>query len=325
MPKPLRGSGPKQGRFGMSSSSFKVSFEGEALSDGEIDVRDLAPALLSLGDLIQAANKALNGDRAHVSLKMKATEKGSFVALLSVDMSILGAVTDLLDAIVEHPDRTVAADQLMDLIIKGGSIVGGAGLGLIGILKFLRGKRPDSIETKENGPTVIIHNNVEVVVDPRTLMLMKDVATREAIEKFADRALGIPDVSAVVLGDAKDPREVVLTKKDRVAFLVPEPVEDETLTDISEREMWLKIVTSAFRDGYKWRLSDGGEKPFTATIEDADFVNAVMEAKISLSANDTLKCLVKEEQKLGPSGLTKDITVLRVLEHIPGAKQMKLL
>lgn len=309
----------------MSSSSFKVSFEGEALSDGEIDVRDLAPALLALGDLIQSANRALNGDRAQVSLKMKATEKGSFVALLSVDMSILGAVTDLLDAISTNPDRVVAADQLMDLIIKGGSILGGGGLSLFAVLKFLRGKRPDKIETKDGGPTVIVHNQVEVVIDPKTLVLMKDVATREAIEKFTDKALGIPDVSTVTLGDTEEPQEVVLTKADKGAFVVPEPVEDETRVEVSEREVWLRIITSAFRDGYKWRLSDGGEKPFTAAIDDADFANAVMEGKISLSANDTLKCLVREEQKLDPTGLSKDITVLKVLEHIPGAKQMKLL
>lgn len=309
----------------MSSSSFKVSFEGEALSDGEIDVRDLAPALLALGDLIQSANRALNGDRAQVSLKMKATEKGSFVALLSVDMSLIGAVTDLLDAIAENPDLMVAADQLMDLLIKGGTVIGGGALSLFAVLKFLRGKRPDGIEVNEGGATVIVHNHVEVVVDPKTLILMQDVATREAIDKFADKALGIPEVSSVVLGYTEEPQEVVLTKADRKAFVVPEPVEEDTRTEVSEREVWLKIILSAFRDGYKWRLSDGGEKPFTAAIEDAGFANAVMDGKISLSANDTLKCLVREEQKLGPTGLSKDVTVIKVLEHIPGAKQMKLL
>ena len=256
---------------------------------------------------------------------MKATERGSFVALLSVDMSLIGAMTDLLDAISTNPDRVVAADQLMGLILKGGSIFGGGVVGLFAVLKFLRGKRPDKIKTQEGGPTVIVHNQVEVVIDPKTLVLMKDVATREAIEKFTEKALGIPDVSSVTLGDTNEVQEVVLTKADRGAFVIPEPLDDETRVEISEREMWLKIVTSAFRDGYKWRLSDGGEKPFTADIEDADFANAVMEGKISLSANDTLKCLVREEQKLGPAGLSKDITVVRVLEHIPGAKQMKLL
>ncbi|PTV93346.1 hypothetical protein C8J27_1183 [Rhodobacter aestuarii] len=107
--------------------------------------------------------------------------------------------------------------------------------------------------------------------------------------------------------------------------MMPALEDDETLTETSQREVWLRIVVSAFRDGYKWRLSDGGEKLFTATMEDTDFVNSVMDGKVSLSANDTLKCLIREDQKLGPSGLSKDVTVLRVIEHIPGAKQMKLI
>jgi hypothetical protein len=55
-------------------------------------------------------------------------------------------------------------------------------------------------------------------------------------------------------------------------------------------------VTSAFRDGYKWRFSDGGEKPFTGDVEDAAVLNEVTEGKVSLAANDTLRCLIREEQ-----------------------------
>lgn len=308
----------------MSSSSFRVSFQGEALEAGEIDVRDLAPALLALGDVVQAANKAINGDRTQVSLKMRATEKGSFVALLSLDMSLIGAVTDLLDAVSAHPDRVVAADQLMDLLMKGGSIVGTGLAGLLAVLKITRGKRPDKIETKPDGTTVIVHNNTEINIDPRTLALLQDVATREAVEKFAQKSLNIPDVARVVISDG-DADGVELGKGDQAALMMPAPEEEETRTEASEREVWLRIVVSAFRDGYKWRLSDGGEKPFTAAMEDIDFVNSVMDGKVSLSANDTLKCLIREEQKLGPNGLSKDVTVIRVLEHIPGAKQMKLI
>ena len=53
----------------MSSSSFRIAFEGEPFAEGEIDVNDLAPALLALGEVIQAANRALNGDRADARLK----------------------------------------------------------------------------------------------------------------------------------------------------------------------------------------------------------------------------------------------------------------
>jgi hypothetical protein len=43
----------------MSDTNFKVIFRGPAVDDGEIDVRDLAPALLALGDVFQAASDIL--------------------------------------------------------------------------------------------------------------------------------------------------------------------------------------------------------------------------------------------------------------------------
>ncbi len=121
----------------VSSSSFRIAFEGEPFAEGEIDVNDLAPALLALGDVIQAANRALNGDRADARLKIRATNEGCFEAFLSIDVSMVDAIKDILDTVVDDPDRVVAADQLLDLLIKGGEIVGGTILGLFAAVRML--------------------------------------------------------------------------------------------------------------------------------------------------------------------------------------------
>ena len=42
----------------MSSTEFSVAFQGAPFENGEIDVNDLAPALLALGDVVQPANVA---------------------------------------------------------------------------------------------------------------------------------------------------------------------------------------------------------------------------------------------------------------------------
>lgn len=39
----------------MSSTSFQVVYDGPALEGSTIDVRDLAPALLAFGDVIEQA------------------------------------------------------------------------------------------------------------------------------------------------------------------------------------------------------------------------------------------------------------------------------
>lgn len=309
----------------MSSSSFRIAFEGVPFENGEIAVSDLAPALLALGEVIQSANKALNGDRAEARLKLRATNVGSFEAVLSVDVSMLDAIKDMLDAVVDNPERLVAATDLLELLLKAGTVVGGTVYGLFHAVKFLKGKKPEKVEDRSDGFTAITVNHTTIIVDKRTVTLLQDLQTREALETFSDKALSIEGVEALRIGDKGVEATLVLTPSDRVSFQVPTPTDDDTRIEIVEREVLLKIVTSHFRDGYKWRFTDGGEKPFTADIEDVVFLNSVLEGKLSLSANDTLRCRIREEQRLTITGLTKEIKVLDVVEHIPGARQLKLI
>ena len=220
----------------MSKATFKVAFDGAGLSEGEIDVRDLAPALLALGDVVQAANRALNGDRADARLKMKATRQGSFEALLAVDVSILGAIGDLLDAVAANPDRVTAADSLLDLLIKGGGAIGGGAAGLLAVLKWLGGKRPDRVETRPDGAAVIEHNQTTVVIDARTLILLNDESTRKAVDRFAEKSLSSPAVDTVRIEDVDGRTQVQLSDKDRSALTMPEPIaEAEDLPPLNAR------------------------------------------------------------------------------------------
>jgi hypothetical protein len=50
------------------SSKFAFRYDGPALSEHGMDVADLAPALLSLGELIKQANFLVNRDSAKVNL-----------------------------------------------------------------------------------------------------------------------------------------------------------------------------------------------------------------------------------------------------------------
>lgn len=309
----------------MSSSTFAFAFEGETFDGGEIDVRDLAPALLSLGEIIQTANRALNGNRAQASLRMKATNLGSFEALLSVDISFLTSIGDMLDAITDNPDRVVAANQLLDLVLKAGGGGTATVVGLLGVLKWLQGRKAEQIEPQPNGTVIIVKDGGSAVIDQRTLVLLNDIATREAVEDFGRKALGVAGVSSIRLSEVGAKPALILEKSDIASLKVPDPSVADPLVQKVEREVLLRIVTSAFREGYKWRFSDGGEKPFTAAMEDLDFINTVSRGKTPLSANDILRCLIREEQMLGAGGLSKEVAVIRVLEHIPGPSQLKLI
>ena len=49
---------------------LEVLFDGPALIDGRMNVRDLAPSMLGMGTLFESANKILNGERASVNVNV---------------------------------------------------------------------------------------------------------------------------------------------------------------------------------------------------------------------------------------------------------------
>jgi hypothetical protein len=306
----------------MTKARFEIAFEGEPFDDGEIDVRDLAPTLLAFGNVVQAANKALNGDRADACLKVAATDQGSFVAALTMDV---GWLSDMLDAVNAHPQRVVAADQLMDLLIKAGTIAGGSVVGLFAAIKVLRGKRPEKVRSRGDGTTEIKINQTTLVVDDRTVALLQDLPTREAVEDLGAKAARVDGLDSLRIGvDSDDAEAVRLARSDLPSLKVP-PETDEPDTEITHRDAWLKIVSVHFRDGYKWLFSDGGGRPFTAEMEDAEFQNKMQEGLVALNANDAIRCRLREEQSLSASSLLKIVYVEEVLEYRPGARQMNLL
>ena len=305
----------------MSSAAFSIAFEGEPFNDGEIDIRDLAPALLALGDIVQSANKALNGDRADARLKVRATQEGSFEALLALDVSW---VADMLDVVAAHPDRMTAAKDLVDLIFKAGGGVGATTIGVVQALKFIRGKKPEKVEEKEASVSITV-NNTTIEMERKAFHLLQDQSTRENIEKFGDKALSIQGLQNVRIGLGEDEEPLSIANNDASALRIPEPGEDETETNISHATLWLRLVTPQFEDGYKWRFSDGGERRFTAEMEDTDFLNPVLAGDITMSANDTLRCLIREEQEIRGGNLAKTVFVEKVLEHRRGDTQLRLL
>ena len=80
----------------MSTCRFAIAYDGTAVADGRMSVKDLAPALLAVGELFDAANAILNEDAAKVEAHVKATSEGSFeVALECVQTSLLDQVVNL--------------------------------------------------------------------------------------------------------------------------------------------------------------------------------------------------------------------------------------
>ncbi len=303
----------------MSDVHFTLIFEGPAVENGEIDVRDLAPSLLSLGQLIQAANAAINGDRANVAVKLHATRTGSFEVDMTMVQSLAAQAGLLLDHLSGHKDGLSAAKDLAEIIFKVGAGVGVAGGGFFALIKWLKNRKPDRIEAKA-GDTIIHIGDNYFVTNHRVVELAENLEVREQAKKLVSvlQSEGIDSISTRTDGE-----KLTIKKEEALFFDVP-CGEDETLQD-SEREMYLQIDSLSFKEGNKWRVTDGGE-PFSAVIEDAEFLNQIAKGEVSFSKTDYLHCLVHERQVRTNRGqLRKERTIIKVLQHKQGARQLKFL
>ena len=111
-----------------SQAQFDIVYEGPAVAEGSMNVRDLAPAMLGVGAFFEASNRILNGDRALVNVNVRATSAGSFEILFEVLQNLEGQLGDLLANTV----------NLKQLLVGGG----GVGGGIIALIKWLRGRKP---------------------------------------------------------------------------------------------------------------------------------------------------------------------------------------
>ncbi len=298
---------------GMAERAFSVKYDGPALANGTMPVRDLAPSLLALGDIFAEASAALYPDLPPVALNIKATERGSFwVDLYLWATESWEGTRDLFSS----PGASALANLQ--------SYVLGGGVGLLWLIKRLKGRSIVSEDAAEDAPEpgqmrLTLDDGTSfdvpaVVVDLHRRPTIRDSARkvvlpleREGVERIEFRRDGVEDV--VIEEDDLDAYESV-------------PEEGEVLTD-QELDMALVIVAAAFEPGYKWRFFDGQNR-FSATIEDDSFVRRIDEHREVFAKDDVMRCRVRIIQTQDSTGLHTERRIVRVLEHIESPQQLTL-
>lgn len=133
----------RRGGLVVSREQFEIVFDGPALETHKMDVRDLAPALLALGDTIRRANQELNGDKATVNVYVRSGfEHGCFQVNLEVVQDLIEQLKNLL-----ADDSVKSAKDILEWI----GLVGGATFGtVIGFLRLRRGRQIKSVTQDTN-------------------------------------------------------------------------------------------------------------------------------------------------------------------------------
>jgi hypothetical protein len=140
----------------------------------------------------------------------------------------------------------------------------------------------------------------------------------EAVQQFVRKALEPNGMDRLeVAADGRTVAEVPQSERD---FFVP-VAPSETVTDTTIR-MALIIEAPFFKDGNKWRFSDG-QNSFYADIEDKAFLSRVNEGE-RFGKGDVLYADVRIAQEQTGMKLSATRSLLAVHEHRPGPKQLRL-
>jgi len=295
----------------MSHARFSVRYDGPALADHTMDIRDLAPTLLAIGELFDAANLTLNGDTTAVRVNVRAHEPGCFTIDLDVVQSVLRQGIALLKG-----DEIVAANTLIGLLVGGASIAGG----LIWLIKRLKGKTPERVERLGPGMMRITAEGETFDVPLNLLRLYQDVQVRTAVERVVEKPLDREGINTV--GFFENGKELSSVEKAHAAsFRVPQ-IADTIIVDQVRRAAF-SIISLAFKEDNKWRLHDG-QNPISVTIADNDFLRKVDRNLISFSKGDILVCEVRTTQTHTAKGLETSNVVEKILEHRQAPRQLHL-
>ena len=143
---------------------------------------------------------------------------------------------------------------------------------------------------------------------------------RVAIERVVAEPLAKPGIDRLeVRGEAGD---VTSVGKDEAVHFARPDVPDEWITEDVRRAAY-SIISLAFKEDNKWRLSDGASQ-ISARIADQAFLDRVEGNQIAFAKGDILICEVRVTATQTPSGLKTDYVVERVVEHRPAMRQLRL-
>ena len=301
----------------MSSTSFQVVYDGPALAGSTIDVRDLAPALLAFGDIIEQANMTLNEGRTSVALRVNASFKSG---CFGIDFSVVQSLVNQVAGLFKEPTVVAAkdlAEQIGFVYGKGAA----ATLGVIGLIKWLRNRKVTKVVLLDDGIARIEVDGDRLEVEQRTIALLRNFKLRQALEAAIAKPLEKEGYESVAISHKPEDGFVTITKAERGYFIAPPPDTEELADQTTTAN--LQLVNVAFKGDNKWRFYDGTTQ-FYAALMDERFVHRVQVGDENFASGDILTVRLRKRQWLEGEVMKAEYEVIEVLKHRRGMAQIPL-
>ncbi|MGB8367757.1 MAG: hypothetical protein ACLPYZ_14790 [Limisphaerales bacterium] len=296
----------------MSTAKIEIGYDGEAVSAGSMDVQELAPALLALGELLQESHLLLNDGRGRLRTHVKSDfKKGSF----EVNLHLVQDLSDQAAFILEHCKHWSASD-----ICKLVGLSAASGASLIKLVKWLRNRKIKASTVIQNGNVKIEtegdYDSIEV--GPEVIRLAKNRKIRMSLSLVLNP---LKSIGCDVFFAKDQGKEIERIEKSQLPSFEAPVLPEQQLVD-STREVAVNLIEISFEEGLKWKLFDG-ENRFNALVLDGEFQNEIKAGK-KFSKGDILVVKIRTRQVSAGEGIKNEHEVLKVIKHIPAEQQAEL-
>jgi hypothetical protein len=290
-----------------SSVHFSIKYDGPALAGHQMDVRELAPALIALSDLLETANREAFPDAPPVRVNVQGNfRSGSF----GVDLIAVQHIGQQIASILTGETVTSIANLVALLTAIG--ILGGDGL--IGLIKWLRGRKPSTVKYKDNSVIFELRFEEHVETFETDLVTGRLYQSRIVRQTLAKVVKPLEREGIDLFASGRDGKtESVITKEEVQAFENAQ-ADAEVASNILAEGVLLQIESAVFKDGNKWRFNDGAAS-FYAEIADEQFLGRVSSGAERFGKGDVLVVDLRRIQTISDTGLKLEYIIEAVKDH----------
>lgn len=293
----------------MLRSSITVTYNGPALDDHTMDIKDLAPSVLALSELFELANNELNNGKAKTSLRIVGFESNCVTIPITIDQSVIEGFLNLI-----QNKETLSPLVLATMLGFSDQV------GLLQLLLWVKGREITKTAEKSNGKVELFIKDESLEIGSVLWGLFKNVKIRRSIEKFSAPVRDNPDIDNVTVKTEKN--APVIIDKEAAKKLIAPILEEEILKDSTDMVI-LEVRTINWGAGSKWRFSRGAGGTFWASILDPDFNERKKNRQELFGEGDLLEVDLRTVQYMSPEGLKERQEVIKVHRKLP-LKQTQL-
>ena len=288
----------------ITDNNFKLKFDGQL---HQIDANVLINSLIHTTAIIQEVNRYLDTGKK-IEIKVKALEKGSFL----VHIELLESALDSIKSLFTKENAELAAVIVTILV------------GLIEVKKFLKGKKPKSIESKEETTKIINEKGDILIIENATFNIYENSPiVKDALSQNFDALNNDPSITAFEITD-KDENPIIRVEKHEFSDLSLKSEEISNDERIIKEAATLNIVRLSFEESLKWEFYYKGNK-VSAKIKDPNFYELINNGE-SFAKGDILEVEIQINQKWDESVNTfvnKSYQINKIVRHILRDEQQK--